>query len=694
MTERTLRRVHVGVLSIAAPLFVAVVVLSIRNGSFGEDGAFIGLAMLMIVGYVSLASLLIRRQPTNAVGWLMLAIGLAFLVGGGTDEYSKYAYRTSPDGLPLRELVAWLGNWVFILFVGAIPFLCLLFPTGRVLGPRWRLVMWLAAVAIVGSAAALILQPGPLDTDHARIENPTGVPSLAGFVDVLEWVAGLGLLLAAILAAASLVVRARRSSGEERQQVRWFAYATVVGLALLVLTLVVETLDASQVLNEVLFYLFFVVLAFGFPGAIAVAILRYRLYDLDLVIKKTLVFGVLVALLTAVSVLLVVVVGALVGRTGLLESRESGFIYFFTLGALIVPLWRLSKRLADRLVYGGRASPYEVLTEFSDRMADAYATDDVLPRMARIAAEAAGAEHAEIWLRIGNMVRPTGAWPEPPATEPIRIAGDALPDLGAGETFEVRHQGELLGAITLTMPANDPMNPSKARLVRDLAAQAGLVLRNVRLIEELRASRQRLVSAQDEERRKLERNIHDGAQQQLVALAVKLRLADGLVERDPVGAHALLHQLQSETSQTLEDLRDLARGIYPPLLADEGLASALEAQARRAAIPVEVETSRVGRYPQDVEAVVYFSCLEALGNIAKHARATRAAIRLEPQDGVLRFEVRDDGVGFDPVVAGRGTGLQGIADRLEAIGGALEFESAPGKGTTMRGTVPVGGGAR
>jgi signal transduction histidine kinase len=225
-------------------------------------------------------------------------------------------------------------------------------------------------------------------------------------------------------------------------------------------------------------------------------------------------------------------------------------------------------------------------------------------------------------------------------------------------------------------------------LVSDLASQAGLVLRNVRLIEELKASRQRLVAAQDEERRRLERNLHDGAQQQLVALSVKVRLAQQLTSRDPDGATAMLEDVQTDANDALENLRQLARGIYPPLLADKGLVTALEAQVRRAAIPVQVRDDGVGRYGQDVEAAVYFSCLEALQNVAKYAEATQAEIVLTNGDGVLRFEVSDDGVGFDPDRTGYGTGLQGIADRLAALEGSVEIRSAPGRGTTVTGSVP------
>jgi signal transduction histidine kinase len=239
------------------------------------------------------------------------------------------------------------------------------------------------------------------------------------------------------------------------------------------------------------------------------------------------------------------------------------------------------------------------------------------------------------------------------------------------------------------MPPSDPMDPAKEKLIADLAAQAGLVLRNVRLVEDLRGSRRRLVSAQDEERRKLERNIHDGAQQQLVALAVKARLARQLTDRDPEKAAQLLSQIEAETSHALEDLRDLARGIYPPLLADKGLAAALQAQARRSTIPVEVVPDGVGRYPQEVEAAVYFSVLEALQNVAKYADASRADVRLEQTGSALTFEVRDDGRGFDPASSGYGTGLQGIADRLAALNGSLRVASALGDGTTVTGVIPL-----
>src|SRR5204863_6520176 len=192
----------------------------------------------------------------------------------------------------------------------------------------------------------------------------------------------------------------------------------------------------------------------------------------------------------------------------------------------------------------------------------------------------------------------------------------------------VIHQGDELGALEVSMPANDPLDPSREKLVQDLAAQAGPVLRNVRLIEELRASRQRLVAAQDEERRKIERNLHDGAQQQLVALAVQLKLLEQTAGKDPDRDRQLAAKLGSQANAALEDLRDLARGIYPPLLADKGLAVALENQARKAAVSTIIEAEGIGRYPQAVESTIYFCTLEALNNVAKYAEASRVIVRL------------------------------------------------------------------
>jgi signal transduction histidine kinase len=242
----------------------------------------------------------------------------------------------------------------------------------------------------------------------------------------------------------------------------------------------------------------------------------------------------------------------------------------------------------------------------------------------------------------------------------------------------------------------ESLTPIEQKLLDDLAHQAGLVLKNVGLtsellarLEDLRASRQRLVAAQDQERRKLERNLHDGAQQNLVAIKLKLGLAAMLADKDPERARQSIVELKADTDEALDTLRDLARGIYPPLLADKGLRAALESQARKATLPVIVEADGIGRYSQDIEAAVYFCCLEAMQNVQKYAGAGRATIRLREVDGGLNFEVDDDGAGFDAATQKKGSGLQNMEDRLDALGGALQLRSAPSHGTVVTGRLPL-----
>ena len=487
-----------------------------------------------------------------------------------------------------------------------------------------------------------------------------------------------------------MVIRYRRGDAELRQQVRWLGLVALLGVLCIgtsLVSLIACHCDESPV-AVVMFTILAGLLLFGIPATIFVALFKYRLYDLDLVVSKALVYGLLAAVFTGIYVLIVVGVGTIVG------DRGSPFLTVVTAVAIAVsfqPVRDRARHLANRVVYGRRATPYEVLSEFSSGMTTDYASEDLLPRMAEVLANGTGATTARVWLRIGEELRPAASWPANGEAPPIRVEDGGIGDFdGEEEGVEVRQHGELLGALTVTMPPSDPMNPSKERLVRDLAAQAGLVLRNVRLIEELRASRRRIVTAQDERAKRLERNIHDGAQQQLVALGVQLGLARRVIELGAPETAATFDTLQQAATDALENLRDLARGIYPPLLADQGLVAALEAQARKAALSVEVEGEGIGRYPQEVEAAVYFCCLEALQNVAKYSNASNARVRLADRDGWVTFQVTDDGAGFDPERTPLGTGLQGMKDRLEALGGTLMIDSTPHKGTSVGGTIRAG----
>jgi signal transduction histidine kinase len=641
----------------------------------------IAFAMFGIVG-----ALLLGRSRRNRIGALLLYGSMSTATAFSGGELLTYMVRrgyTEGVGPAVLGVVSNLG-WI----LGILPvllFLPLLFPDGRLPSRRWAPFAWFGAIALGYLGFMLFFSEPTLEgsADAIGVENPLYIPALSR-VRIPDAVFEGFLFVVLAGSFASLVIRFRRASGIERQQIKWVALAVLFMVVSFVLSAVLIALGLDPgVVDAIVTGAAFIAL----PASIGIAVLQYRLYELDVVVKKTVVAG-------TVALFVIAVYAAVVGFFGVVTSaRQSSatvFVIALLLGIAFRPVTRFARRLADRLVYGRRATPYEVLTEFSERVGDAYATEDVLGRMARILTEGVGAQSARVWLHVGNEFRPASAWPSDlAASAPVRVVGESLPHVEGETAVEVRDKGELLGALSVSMPPNDPMTPAKERLVRDLASQAGLVLRNVRLIEDLRASQRRIVAAQDAERRRLERNIHDGAQQQLVALSVKLRLAQSLIGKDPARADAMLSDLSNETQRALEDLRDLARGIYPPLLADKGLAAALEAQARKSPMPVAVSPDGVRRYSQEIEAAVYFCVLEAMQNVVKYAAATQASVELDERDGWLTFRVVDDGTGFDPATTTGGTGLQGIADRLSALDGTVEVRSAAGTGTTIVGRIPV-----
>ncbi len=683
MTTRTVRLLAWGSMVISVALGAVGVGLAVVHGTGATEASqsHIGLATTVVLGlliltYSFVGATIATRRPDNWIGWLFCANGVLVSFQNFATSYSSvYDTLTRPGTLPGAAWFALLSDalWVPFLFT-TTAFLFLLFPEGRPASRgRRNAVVVGAAAGLTVSILAGLLEPHLYS--YPDVPNPIGVqpPSVvSGPVMGLAFVCLLGVL---VYSVANFFVRLRRSSGDERLQFRWFAYAVVLILVLFIPSVLFTVAPAIfQVLGGLALI--------SLPIVVGISILRLRLYEIDVVIRKTIVYAILAGLIVIVGALAILVIGGI--AVGPVSNNRALLIAAGAfMGFAIWPLRLVASRLADRIVFRGRETPYEVLTSFADRVAETYSTDDVLPRMAQVLAAGTGATSAAVWLRVGEGFRIAAVWP-PASPEPDAIPVDAR---------TVRHQGEVLGALSVEMPANDPMNPTKDALIKDLAAQAGLVLRNVRLIEELRGSRRRIVAAQDERARKLERNIHDGAQQQLVAIQVKLRLADGMVERDPKKTHELLAELQQESNEALEDLRDLARGIYPPLLADKGLAAALEAQARKASVPVTVDPDGIGRFQPEVEAAVYFSCLEALQNVAKYAEANAAAIRLSNGSGELRFEISDDGRGFDPSATSYGTGLQGIADRLAALGGELVVTSAPGDGTAVAGRLPLDRGA-
>jgi len=669
--------------SFAVVAIVGMVLVAVNDEAIGEQLPFV----VAFSVYALVGALIVSREPRNVIGGLLLygAFTTALSFAGG-EVLTWLVSRGSAGALAQTMGLVSASGWLIGIFP-VVFLLPLLFPDGRLPSPRWRPFLWFIVGSIAVLFVSLVLGNQVLtgSNDAAKVPNPLYINALGGFKipDLVFAVIYFGSFATSVI---SLFLRFRGSSGIERQQFKWVAFGFLAAFVAAVLGDLIDDPTLNSIVSGGGFL--------AFPVSIGIAVLRFHLYDLDVVVRKAVLYAALAVFATLVYLAVVIGVGTWLGRDSSFLTMVAAVVVALTFQLVRTRL----TRFADRLVYGKRATPYEVLSEFSERVGGAYADEDVLPRMVRVLGEGVGAERADVWLVVDGQLRDVATWPSGTGVrESIPLDDGSLLSIAeTGRGFPVEQAGELLGVLAVRKPSSDPLSVADEKLVSDLAAQAGLVLRNVRLsealrarLDDLRAAQKRLVSAQDEERRKLERNIHDGAQQQLVALAVKARLARTLTERDPAKAGEMLVQIEAETHDALEDLRDLARGIYPPLLADKGLEAALESQARKATVPVRVDADGVGRFPQEMEAAVYFSALEVLQNTAKYAEATAATVTIRRTDHRLTFSVADDGKGFDPASNVYGTGLQGIADRLGALEGELTVESLPGRGTVVSGRLPL-----
>ena len=677
-----------------------------------------------LVGALALAvafAAMVREQPNNAavwtLGWAMLFQGLGQALLIGIAEFG-IAQSLGPVSLRGEALItfgqlptwlAWLAASSAVTWIpGVVPLVTLgllLFPDGRLPSRRWRPAVVLAVVAMVVFAAGFGLgaRPRPgLVVGEVQETRAFGVTLGVGAV----------LTISAVVASvASLVVRYRRSSGDQRRQIRWIGFGGgMFGLAMCLWATALVDIELAQRL----FWWAGLIAMPALFASYAVAILRYRLYDIDVVISRSLVVAVLAGFIAAVYVAVVVGVGQLIGVG---DEANLGLKVVATaiVAVAFQPLRQTVRRWADGLVYGQRATPYEVLARFSRQAANA-GDEDNLQQIAEVLAAGTGAEPAVVWLRVGDHLRPVAS--SDPSVRPSEVAlrdGD-LSDLSgaAGATVSapaaaseteldaalvmpVRHDGELLGAVSITKPRSEPPTPQDEQLAERLASGLALVMRNARLTAELRAlldaleaSRQRIVRAQDEARRTIEGDLRHGAHRQLVELETMLALARAKAcEAHADRTSALLEQLETEADDAVATLRGLAQGIYPPVLEAEGLLSALTAQVSTSPLPVTVHAPGLPRHTPEAEAAVYFCVLEALQNAAKYAQGSSLHVRLEQRDGQLCFDVTDDGIGFDALAVTHGSGLRGIADRLDTVGGTLRVHSTPGAGTRVSGTVPV-----
>ncbi|MEO7804341.1 MAG: sensor histidine kinase [Actinomycetota bacterium] len=627
----------------------------------------------------AVGALIASRRPGNKIGWLACAFGLPIAVLLFANEYARYALISSPGSLPGGRFMFWLSQWPFFVSGGIAVFLFLLFPDGTLPSRRWRPIGWIAVGATI--AGALAASFGRSTEVDMTVENPLAIRSLAPLLETVQEGAGATLLALIAVSVLSTLLRFRRSRGESRQQVKWLLFGLVFMFMMFGFLFVIE--EVLHTFSETIQTILFVLGVLGPPAGIAVAVLKYRLYEIDVIINKTVVYGALAAFITAVYVGVVVGIGTLVGAGGK-PNLALSLAATAIVAVAFQPVRERVQRFANKLVYGERVTPYEAITGFSHRMAESLSLDSVLPQMAEAAAKGVGGVRSRVKLILPGGGERVVDWP-----------GDST-DSSFDRTLAVVHQGEQMGEISVSKSPGEQINKNEDKLLSDLASQAGLAMRNLRLtaelqqkLVELQESRKRIVKAQDEERRRMERDIHDGAQQQLVSMSVKLGLVGNLLSRDVQRAGTILEELRGEASEAVETLRDLARGLFPEVLTDSGLVAALESHIAKTGLNATVQ-GESSRFDLEIEANVYFCIREALQNASKHAPSASILITLLTENDDFAFSVKDDGPGFDLDSAGGGSGLQNMRDRIEALGGTLGVESRPGTGTSVVGSVPAG----
>ncbi|MGH3087445.1 MAG: histidine kinase [Rubrobacteraceae bacterium] len=613
-----------------------------------------------------LGALIASRRPDNPYGWLWLGFGMALATLSFGANYAEYAALSG--NLPAPVAAAAVGSAGWVAWVALTPLLMLLFPDGRLPSSRWRFVAW---ITVAAGAACVVLAPFmPGQSGVASVENPFGVGGWIGDAIMALVVAGVFVIFGCtILSAFSLVFRFRRAEGTQRRQIKWFAYAAVILGGSLVFSGFLGR-DLPGVWDAV----FEAATLSGLYVAVGIAIFRHRLYDIDLIINRTLVYGVLSACVVGIYVLVVGYLGAVfqTGRSLAISLVAAGLV-----AVLFAPLRDRLQRGANRLMYGERDDPYAVISRLGERMEATLEPEAVLPTIALTLREALKLPYAAIELREGN--EPFVAAEEgSPTKEEIRLP--------------LAHHGEEIGALLLApRPGEDGFSPADRRLLEDLARQAGAAAHAVRLTKDLQRSRERLVSTREEERRRLRRDLHDGLGPALGSLPMKLDVASDMIENDPTAARALLHSLKKQTRSATSDVRRLVHELRPPALDELGLAGAIrEVAAQQNGLRVTVEApENIPPLPAAVEVAAYRIAGEAMANAARHAHASRCEVRLALDDGSLRLEISDDGCGIGED-RGFGVGLHSMRERAEELGGTFGVGASAEGGATVRASLPLG----
>jgi signal transduction histidine kinase len=648
-------------------LLVGAVVLNALAGDHGEPLWQLAVAVTAVIANVSIGLLLTLRRGSHPIGWLLLANGVILASFGLSEGYSAYAVLEEPDALPAPEwAVLWeQSSWPLLFAI--LTAIVFIFPDGRMPSRRARRVAIVSAGAFAVFLVLNFFDSEPFEPPFAALDRPLpALPEGAGF---LVPVTLIGILYGLVGAARAARVRYRGADGTERLQLKWLALTgTLVPLTLAICFvggIFVEGISEADV-----FEAFFFLTLGAIPASIGIAVLRYRLYDIDRVINRTLVYGVLTVLLGATYAV----------ATLLLGTALSGDSAWVTAGAtlLVAAAFGPSRsRVQDQVDRRFSRAKYDgvrrIRSFLEELRAGARAPEQVEPLLREVLSDAALQLH--FWLPESEVY--------------VDARGRAVTDEpGDGRVrTPITRAGAALGMVVHQPLAESP------DVLQDVVEAAGLAIEIARLrvelrrqLEQVEASRARIVAAGYQERRRLERDLHDGAQQRLISIGLALRHAQHQLDSPEHPSSRVLDSAVDEIDVTLEELRELARGVRPSQL-DHGLGPALRDLAARAPLAVEVNADGE-RLPSDIETAAYFIASEGLTNAVKHAHASLVRISAQRHNGTLVVTVSDDGTGGARPTAG--SGLPGLADRIEAHRGTLHVHSETGKGTTLVAELPCG----
>jgi signal transduction histidine kinase len=638
--------------------------------------------ILIVVPLYAVGVWLTWRLPTHPQPVRLLVSGTAFVANGAFGTLASQLQINSawaPVFSTLSLEAQAIGSLAVALLIGS-------YPDGFVERSWQRLALRCSWVVLLGPPLALLASPvvpaSPWDTVDFAMPNPYAVSWLAWLAQPAAWLA-VNSWWVAVVGVLVLCARFVAADGGGRARMRVLFVVVVVGITLYAAGTVALALGAPEDSA-----LAIAVISLGsltailLPGAIVYGVLRHRLFDLDLVVRKSVAYGVASLLIAAAYAVVAATPGLMLGN-----RIPVTLAVVITIAAALAfqPLRRRLESAVSRRLFGDRVQQYQLLANLGTTMEQTAELDELLPRLARAVRDGIGAS----WVRV-RLCEADGSWLD----EPVGVAGEVTEDSAAW--VDLVRAGEQVGRIDLG-PKPGGYAAADLELLATVAAQATTAVANVRLatqlkegLDELSTSRVRLIAAQDAERRRIERDLHDGIQQEVVALIAGLRLARNRLSRNQLTADQLT-DLQDQAREMLRELRELAHGIHPPVLTDNGLVAALESRLTRFPIPVEIiadDGLRGERFPEDVEGAAYFVACESLTNVAKHAGTDGARVRLSRFYNLLCLAVEDSGRGFQPNGA-RSGGLANIRDRVEALHGQLTIESQVGAGTSIRAELPL-----